>query len=202
MTMHHTVSYCPSCGSGHIAWRVPADDNRERQVCEQCGAIHYQNPRNVAGCILEHGGRILLCRRAIEPRYGYWTIPAGFMENRETLAEAAVRETLEEARAVTTDLALYAVFNLPHISQVYVLFRAGVAGGRAAAGDETLEVSWFEEARIPWEELAFPVVREGLRLYLDDRRAGAFPVRMADILRRGDGRFELHHQGSGREETP
>lgn len=192
--MQQPFSYCPSCGSERLAWRVPADDNRERQVCGRCGAIHYHNPRNVAGCIIEHGGRILLCRRAIEPRYGCWTIPAGFMENHETLAEAAVRETLEEARAVTIEPALYAVFNLPHISQVYVLFRAGVRAGRAAAGDETLEVQWFEEARIPWDELAFPVVREGLRLYLADRRAGIFPVRMADILRRDDGRLELRHQ--------
>lgn len=192
--MQRSFSYCPSCGSGHIAWRVPADDNRERQVCDRCGAIHYHNPRNVAGCIAEHEGRILLCRRAIEPRYGYWTVPAGFMENRETLAEAAARETLEEARAVTADLSLYAVFNLPHISQVYVLFRAAIRDGHAAVGDESLEVDWFEEARIPWEELAFPVVREGLRLYLEDRRTGAFPVRMADILRREDGSPEIRHQ--------
>lgn len=192
--MTPAIHYCPSCGSDRVAWRVPADDNRERQVCDRCGAIHYHNPRNVAGCIAEHGGRVLLCRRAIEPRYGYWTIPAGFMENRETLAQAAMRETLEEACAVTTHVSLYAVFNLPHISQVYVLFRAGVPDGHAAAGDESLEVGWFEEARIPWDELAFPVVREGLRLYLDDRRAGVFPVRMADIVRREDGGLEVRHQ--------
>ncbi|MDZ7747718.1 MAG: NUDIX hydrolase [Halofilum sp. (in: g-proteobacteria)] len=195
--MIRPVHYCPACGSAEVSWRVPAEDDRERHVCEACGEIHYQNPRNVAGCIAEHAGRILLCRRAIEPRLGYWTVPAGFMENHETLAQAAARETAEEACAETAGLALYALFNLPHISQVYVLFRAGVPGGRAAAGPESLEVGWFEERDIPWAALAFPVVREGLRLYLADRRDGHFPVRMGDILPRGAGGYEVRHHGDG-----
>lgn len=194
--MIRPVHYCPTCGSAEVSWRVPADDNRERHVCEACGEIHYQNPRNVAGCIAEHAGRILLCRRAIEPRLGYWTVPAGFMENHETLVDAALRETEEEACAAASDPVLYAVFNLPHISQVYVMFRATVADGRAEAGPESLEVGWFGAAEIPWAELAFPVVRESLRLYLADRRSGSFPVRMGDIVRRDDGGYEVrHHEG-------
>jgi ADP-ribose pyrophosphatase YjhB (NUDIX family) len=185
------LHYCPTCGSGDVSWRVPAEDNRERHVCEACGEIHYQNPRNVAGCIAEHDGRILLCRRAIEPRHGFWTVPAGFMENHETLAQAAARETEEEACARASGLALYAVFNLPHISQVYVMFRAAVPDGQAAAGAESLEVAWFDESQVPWDALAFPVVRESLRWYLADRRRGRYPVRMGDILRLDDGGYEL-----------
>lgn len=192
--MIRPVHYCPTCGSAEVSWRVPADDNRERHVCEACGEIHYQNPRNVAGCICEHDGRVLLCRRAIEPRLGFWTVPAGFMENRETLAEAAARETEEEARAATGDLALYTVFNLPHISQVYVMFRAAVPDGVASPGPESLEVAWFDEAEVPWDELAFPVVRESLALYFADRRAGRFPVRMGDIHRGPDGGYEVRHR--------
>jgi ADP-ribose pyrophosphatase YjhB (NUDIX family) len=191
--MIRSVHYCPSCGSARINWRVPADDDRERHVCEACGVIHYQNPRNVAGCICEHQGRILLCRRAIEPRLGYWTLPAGFMENHETLTEAAARETAEEARASAVAPTLYALFSLPHISQVYAVFRAGVDGGEAAAGPESLAVDWFDPDAIPWDALAFPVIHESLRLFLADRAAGVFPVHVADIRRRDDGRLVVRH---------
>jgi len=198
--MQPHFSFCPTCGSERLAWRVPADDNRERQVCDACGTVHYHNPRNVAGCIAEHDGRVLLCRRGIEPRHGFWTLPAGFMENHETLAEAAARETAEEALATTTEMALYAVFSLPHISQVYVMFRGLVPDGQATAGEETLEVGWFAEAEIPWDELAFPVVRESLRYYWQDRAAGEFPVRLRDIVRLEGGGHEvrLHATGTDR----
>lgn len=191
--MIRTLNFCPTCGSGELAWRIPAGDDRERQLCIDCGAIHYSNPRNIAGCIAEHAGRILLCRRAIEPRRGYWTIPAGFMEDRETLAEAAARETREEANAQATELSLYALFSLPHISQVYVMFRSEIADGQAWAGPESLEVGWFEEAQIPWEELAFPVMEQSLRLYLADRRRGHFPVHTGAIRRRDDGAIEVSY---------
>ena len=195
--------YCPGCGSARLDWRVPLDDDRERQVCGDCGSIHYHNPRNVAGCICEHEGRILLCRRAIEPRHGYWTVPAGFMENGESLAAAAARETHEEANAVTEAIQLYAVFNLPHINQVYVLFRAGVARGHATAGPESLEVAWFAPLELPWDELAFPVIHEGLRLYLTDRASDRFPVHMADIDRADEGALVVrHHDGSERPAHP
>ena len=189
--------FCPGCGSARLAWRVPDDDDRERQICDDCGSIHYHNPRNVAGCICEHEGRILLCRRAIEPRHGFWTVPAGFMENGESLATAAARETREEANAVAEGIQLYAVFNLPHINQVYVLFRGGVAGGYASAGPESLETAWFEPHELPWDELAFPVIHEGLRLYLADRDAGQFPVHMGDIERAESGMLVVrHHDGT------
>jgi ADP-ribose pyrophosphatase YjhB (NUDIX family) len=131
------TNFCRHCGSANVDWRIPVEDDRERLVCADCGEIHYSNPRNIAGCIAEHAGRILLCRRSIEPRQGYWTVPAGFMENGETLPEAAARETLEEAQAQATRLSLYALFSLPHISQVYVMFRAEVPDGAAAAGSQS-----------------------------------------------------------------
>ncbi len=188
------TNFCRHCGSANVAWRIPVEDDRERQVCADCGEIHYSNPRNIAGCIAEHAGRILLCRRSIEPRQGYWTVPAGFMENGETLPEAAARETLEEAQAQATRLSLYALFSLPHISQVYVMFRAEVPDGAAAAGPESLEVEWFDEDRIPWDELAFPVIEQSLRLYLADRQRGHFRVHTGAIWRGADGDLKIRHE--------
>lgn len=156
-------------------------------MCDACGAIHYQNPKIVAGCIVAMDDLILLCRRAIEPRYGLWTMPAGFMENHETVAQAAARETLEEACAEVVDVSLYALFSLPHINQVYVMFRGELRERRFAPGVESLETALFPESRIPWDELAFPVVRESLRLYFADRRTGAFRVHTGTITR-GAGR--------------
>jgi len=145
--------------------------------------MHYQNPKVVAGCIPIWEDRVLLCRRSIEPRYGKWTLPAGFMENGETTMQAAARETLEEANAVIEEMALYGIFSLPHISQVYMMFRGQVQNGRASAGEESLEVDLFRAVDIPWSDLAFPVVTETLRLYLDDREGGEFSVHLGDILR-------------------
>ncbi len=171
--------------------RTPPGDNLPRHVCDRCGTVHYQNPKIVAGCIPEWEGRILLCRRAIEPRYGLWTLPAGFMENSETTAIAAAREAREEANAQLDDLRLYGLFNLPHISQVYIMFRGRLRGGEAHAGEESLEVQLFAEDEIPWQEIAFPVVSETLELYFQDRRAGSFPVHMGDIVRGADRRIEV-----------
>jgi ADP-ribose pyrophosphatase YjhB (NUDIX family) len=176
------VKYCCQCGAP-VALRIPPGDNLPRYVCDDCGNIHYQNPKIVAGCIAEWQGEILLCRRAIEPRLGLWTLPAGFMENGETTQHAAARETLEEARAEVVDLKLYGLFNLPHISQVYIMFRGCLRDGQFSAGVESLEAALFKEEAIPWEELAFPVVRETLRLFCRDRRAGAFPMHTGDIIR-------------------
>ena len=184
------MNFCSQCGAP-VTLRIPAGDSLPRYVCTACDAIHYQNPKIVAGCIPEWQGRVLLCRRAIEPRYGLWTLPAGFMENGETTPAAAAREALEEANAVVSDLMLYGLFNLPQINQVYLLFRGCLQQGRASAGAETLEVGLFTEAEIPWEELAFPVIRETLELYFDDRRNGVYPVRMGDILRGPDQRIEV-----------
>jgi ADP-ribose pyrophosphatase YjhB (NUDIX family) len=174
--------YCSNCGQ-QLVEKIPAGDSRLRHVCEACDSIHYQNPKIVAGCLPEWDGRLLLCRRAIEPRYGLWTLPAGFMENGESTEQAAARETFEEARATVTDLELYGVFSIPHISQVYMMFRARLAGPDFGPGDESLEVRLFEEHEIPWEELAFPVVRRTLERYYADAGKRHFAVHVEDILR-------------------
>lgn len=179
------VNYCSHCGA-EVGVRVPEGDNRPRHVCGACGTIHYQNPKVVVGCIPEWGDRILLCRRAIEPRYGFWTLPAGFMERGETTQDGAARETYEEALARVEVLSLYTLFNLPHIDQVYLLFRSRLLDLGFGPGEESLEVRLFAEAEIPWGEIAFPVIRETLKLYFADRKAGGFPLRSGDIVRSPD----------------
>ena len=164
-----------------MSLRIPEGDNRLRHVCDDCGEIHYQNPKVVTGCIPEWQDKILLCKRAIEPRYGYWTLPAGFMENSETLQDGAARETMEEANARVEVLQLYTTFNLPHIDQIYMMFRGALQDLEFSPGVESLEVALFEEQQIPWEELAFPVIAETLRLYFEDRRKGRFESRIGDI---------------------
>ena len=162
---------------------VPDGDNRPRHVCTGCGHIHYENPKMVVGCIPEWEDRILLCRRAIEPRYGLWTLPAGFMENAETAAEAAARETMEEAGANVDIISLFAMFSLPHIDQVYRMYRARMPDASFAAGAESLDVGLYTESTVPWDTLAFPVVNETLKLYFSDRAAGTFGVHSGDIIR-------------------
>ena len=155
---------------------IPDGDNRERHVCEQCGFIHYQNPKIVTGCIAEWNNSILLCRRAIEPRYGLWTIPAGFMENGETVEHAAQRETIEEACAEVEITDLYSVVNIPHVNQVYMIFRAQMKNANFGAGEESLETELFTEDSIPWSDMAFPVVVETLRRFFLDRNRNEFPT--------------------------
>lgn len=177
------MKYCSHC-SHPVAVRIPAGDNLPRFVCEFCGTIHYQNPKIVAGCIACWEDRILLCRRAIEPRHGMWTVPAGFMENGETVAQAAARETVEEACAEVQDLRLHGLFNIPHISQVYIMFHAQLVAPRFAAGAESLDVKLVKEQEIPWDELAFPVVHHSLKLFLADRAADRYDTHMLDIAPR------------------
>jgi len=174
--------FCSNCGQPLVE-KIPEGDSRARYVCEACDSIHYQNPKIVAGCLAEWNGRLLLCRRAIEPRYGLWTLPAGFMENGESTEQAAARETLEEARARVVDLKLYGVFSIPQISQVYLMFRAHLESEDFAPGAESLEVKLFQEHEIPWEELAFPVVRRTLERYYSDIRGNHFPVYVENIVR-------------------
>ena len=176
------MKFCSNCGA-EVRIGVPAGDNRERHICDQCGTIHYHNPKIVAGCIPTWEDKVLLCKRAIEPRYGRWTVPAGFMENGEATHEGAARETLEEANARVQVQELYFTVNLPHINQVYMLFRAQLQDLDFSAGEESLEVELFSQAQIPWEELAFPTVRVALEHFFADRERGHFPPRMADILR-------------------
>lgn len=174
------MKFCSNCGAP-VAHRVPPGDSLPRYVCDACQTIHYQNPRMVVGCIAEWEDRILLCRRAIEPRYGLWTVPAGFMENGETTYQGAERETLEEANARIQIGPLYALYNIPHINQVYILFRAQLLDLGFHAGAETLEVKLFAEAEIPWDRLAFATVRNTLTHYYDDRKAGQYRFHMGTI---------------------
>jgi len=178
------MKYCSSCGE-RVVFRVPPGDNRERYLCEHCDTIHYQNPRVIAGCLVTSGDRVLLCKRSIEPRSGKWTLPAGFLENGETTAAGAARETWEEARARVELAGLYTLFSLPHISQIYMFYRGELVDD-FAAGDETEAVALFDEEEIPWGELAFPVVDRTLRHYFDDRLRREFPVHTADIDPRED----------------
>lgn len=174
------MNYCSACG-GKVSRRVPPDDTLPRDICDQCGTIHYENPKLIVGCIAEWQDRILLCRRAIEPRYGLWTVPAGYMELSETTAEGAARETLEEAGARVEVLDPYALYNIPHISQVYLLFRARLLDDRFAPGTESLEVRLCDESEVPWDELAFATVRNALRRYFNDRKSGHFALHVGTI---------------------
>lgn len=174
------MNYCSQCGAP-VSLRVPPGDNLPRHVCDRCQTIHYRNPRLVVGCVPQWQDRVLLCRRAIEPRRGFWTLPAGFMENDETTAQAAVRETWEEANARVEVLELYTLYNLPHISQVHVMYRARLLEPDFGAGEESLEVRLFDEIEVPWERLAFASVRETLRHFFADRREGRYPVHTGDL---------------------
>ncbi|HYD60698.1 MAG TPA: NUDIX hydrolase [Noviherbaspirillum sp.] len=165
------MKFCSECAHP-VSLQVPPDDNRPRYVCTQCGTIHYQNPKMVIGSIpvWEKDGetRVLLCKRAIEPRYGYWTLPAGFMENEETTTEAALRETFEEAGARIELHELFALLNVPHVHQVHMFYRATLLDLDYAAGTESLEVSLFTENEIPWDDIAFPTVEHTLRCFFAD----------------------------------
>jgi ADP-ribose pyrophosphatase YjhB (NUDIX family) len=169
------ISYCPQCGKP-VRARVPAGDNHLRAVCDACGHIHYENPKLVIGCVAEWQGRVLLCRRAIEPRAGFWTLPAGFMENGESTQTAARRETQEEACALVRVGDLFALVDIPQISQVHLFYRGVLEDGQYAPGEESLETTLFLEAEIPWETLAFRSVRFCLERYFDDRRRGVFGI--------------------------
>lgn len=174
------MKYCSNCGAP-VTLKTPAGDHLPRYVCDACQTIHYQNPKVVAGCILEWEGKILLCRRAIEPRYGLWTLPAGFMENGETTEEAAVREAKEEALVDVEIIDLYSVFSIPHVSQVFMMFRGRMRSPAFGPGPESLEVRLFAEDEIPWDAIAFKTVKETLKHYFTDRRVGSFRVHLGRI---------------------
>ncbi len=179
------MKYCSSCGQP-VALTIPEGDHLPRHVCPACGTVHYQNPKIVVGCVPEfEDGRILLCRRAIEPRLGYWTVPAGFMENDETLQAAAARESREEALAEVEVGSMLAIVHVLHAHQVHVMFRAKLPCARFGVGAESLEVELYEEQRIPWDAIAFRSVDFALRRYLEDRRAGHEGLHFHDIDLRG-----------------
>ncbi len=184
------MRFCSECGAP-LEDRVPAGDDRSRRVCTRCERVHYQNPLVVVGCLVERGDELLLCRRAIEPGYGKWTTPAGFLELGETLAAGACRETFEEAGADVEVLAPHSQLDLTHIGQHYAMFRARMQSERLAPGDESLECRFFRAAEIPWGELAFPAVHFALRLLLDDRTVGRRHVHHARLRWSGAGsRFD------------
>ena len=174
------MKFCTSCGNAVIL-KVPAGDDRERFVCSSCEFIHYSNPHIIVGCVPVYEGKVLLCKRAIEPRKGFWTLPAGFMENGETTLQGATRETWEEAKARVTNVDLYRIFDVPYISQVYMFYRCDLDDGEHSAGPESLETQLYAEADIPWDNIAFQVVSETLKEYFSDAAAGHFPVRVSAI---------------------
>ena len=176
------MKFCSACGA-RVALEVPPGDNRPRHVCGECGIVHYRNPKMVVGAVPEWNGRLLLCRRAIEPRYGYWTLPAGFLEVGETMEEGARREAIEEANANLRIEGLYTLFSIPHIDQVHVFFRARLLDEDFSAGEESLEVRLFREDEISWDDLAFPVVCKTLELWLEERVTGRFRTHAGDVIR-------------------
>ena len=179
------MNFCSNCGDS-VKFCTPAGDDRPRYLCESCGTIHYENPKIVVGCIPEKDNKILLCRRAIEPRSGKWTLPAGYLENGETVAQGAQRETLEEAGANIQIVAPYALFNICYVNQIYLMFRARLIDENFKAGSESTEVRLFLEEDIPWDQIAFTVIEKSLQLYFADRSTGSYPFHIDDIRRKGD----------------
>ena len=180
MFQARSIKHCKVCG-GATVYTVPADDNRERATCTVCATIHYENPINVVGTVPTWGDQVLLCRRTIEPRHGFWTLPAGFMEMGETTAEGAVRETVEEAGAHIELQGLFTLLNVVRVGQLHLYYRARLLDTEFDPGPETIEARLFSEDQIPWDELAFRTVRETLRRYFEDLRQGQFGFHTADI---------------------
>lgn len=174
------IKHCPRCGSA-VGYVVPEDDNRERAVCTDCKTIHYENPLNVVGTVPVWGEQVLLCKRAIEPRHGFWTLPAGFMELGETVADGAIRETVEEAGAKIELQGLFTVMNVVRVGQVHLFYRARMIDASLDPGPETLEARLFHEHEIPWDEIAFRTVRETLQHFFACRRNGSYPLHCGDI---------------------
>jgi len=174
------MKFCSNCAAP-ITQRIPPGDALPRHVCDACGSIHYQNPKLVVGAVPEWEGRILLCRRAIEPRYGYWTLPAGFMENDETAAQGAARETLEEAGARIDLIAPFSIISVPYVNQVHVFYRARLVNLDFKPGEESLEVELFAEEQIPWKDISFRTVGLTLKNWFADRARGSLGFRAEDI---------------------
>lgn len=171
--MNFRNDFCAKCGNKTDSV-IPEGDHAPRDVCTVCGHIHYVNPKLITGAIPIHEGKVLMCKRDIEPRRGYWTLPAGFMEMNETTAQGAARETFEESEAKLKNMHFYATVDLPHISQVYVFYRAELDGDYFTTTPESSEVKLYDLDQIPWDELAFPVVKWVLEKYIDDSRNNVF----------------------------
>lgn len=175
------IKHCKECGSA-VEYRVPDDgDTKPRAVCPACHTIHYENPLNVVGTVPHWGDKILLCKRNIEPRFGKWTLPAGFMELNETTAEGAARETDEEAGAQFELEGLFSLLNVARVGQVHMFYRARLTSDQFNPGTETIEARLFSEEEIPWDEIAFRTVKETLEHYFADRRSGHYGIHTIDI---------------------
>ncbi|MCP1622509.1 NUDIX hydrolase [Pseudomonas nitroreducens] len=172
--------FCPACGSGGLSRQCPPGDTHERLTCAGCGYIHYENPKVIAGCIIERDGKYLLCQRGIPPRPGTWTLPAGFMENGETTEQAALREVWEETGVRADIVSPYSIFSVPTISEVYIIFRASVIEETGEHGPETLQVKFFAPEEIPWECIYYPAIRQILERYIEERQAGVYGIYMGN----------------------
>ena len=181
MFVRRSIKHCTACGSTTV-YAVPAGDNRERATCTVCHTIHYENPLNVVGTVPVWGEQVLLCRRNIEPRYGLWTLPAGFLELGESTADGALRETIEEAGAKVEMQGLFSVLNVVRVGQLHLFYRARMLDTSLDPGPESIEARLFREHEVPWDQLAFRTVRQTLELYFEDRRRGAFGVHSADVV--------------------
>lgn len=186
------MKYCSACGA-KVNLKIPEGDNRHRYVCDGCQLIHYENPKIVTGCIAEWHDKVLFCKRAIEPKYGLWTLPAGFMENSETNMQGAARETAEEANAELKDMRLFCVFSIAHINQVYTMYRGSLVNGEASPGIESLETALLTEDEVPWDEIAFHVITETLRMYYKDKKQGSFEAHYGDIFKQDDGTYSVDY---------
>ncbi len=176
------MKFCPDCGA-NTKLEIPKGDNRLRFVCEKCSKIHYQNPKSVVGILPTYQDQVLLCKRAIQPRQGFWTLPAGFHEMEESTLEGAIRECKEETGASVMDPTLYAIFDIPQISQVYIFFKGELKNKAFHATEESLEVRLFNEEDIPWPDLAFPMIEVALDRYFSDRGNNNFPIFREEIRR-------------------
>jgi ADP-ribose pyrophosphatase YjhB (NUDIX family) len=176
------IKHCKNCGAA-VVYRLPDDgDTKSRAICTACQTVHYENPLMVVGTVPYWGDRVLLCKRNIEPRWGKWTLPAGFMELNETVAEGAARETVEEAGAEFDMEGFFSLVNVPRVGQVHMFYLAKLLSDQFDPGHETIETGLFTEDEIPWDELAFKTVAETLKRYFADRRAGQFSIHAIDLV--------------------
>lgn len=180
LTERDKIKHCRVCGTA-VNYIVPADDTRPRAVCPACGTVHYENPLNVVGTVPYWQDQVLLCKRNIEPRYGFWTLPAGFMELGETTAQGAARETDEEAGAHIQMGPLFSLMNVMRVGQVHMYYLAPLTDTVFNPGPESIEARLFREDEIPWDDIAFRTVRETLKRYFEDRRNGAFGFHTLDL---------------------
>ncbi|KNC16135.1 MULTISPECIES: NUDIX hydrolase [Pseudomonas] len=175
-----TPRFCPHCGAGGLSLGIPAGDTHERTFCAGCGHVHYVNPKVITGCIVEADGKYLLCQRAIPPRPGTWTLPAGFMESGETTEEGALRELWEEAGVRAEIISPYSIFSVPRISEVYIIFRAMALEVTDDFGPETAARQFFAPADIPWDSIYYPAIRQILERYIQERATGTYGIYMGN----------------------